>query len=118
MNATPAGFKLKPFTPAKVKADIAFVGSLVAVFGWGVSPTVSAVLIGGASLIAVGVNAAETFAEAHIHVGKAVTEDAARALAEVRAVLPAVNELTRSLPGHVGEQVRKELELIQGPGAK
>lgn len=114
--STPASFKLNPFTPAKVKADIAFIGSLVAVFGWNIPTTVSAVLIGGSALIALGINAAETLAEAHVHIGKRVIEDAAKALSEVRAVLPAVNELTRSLPGSVGEEIRKELELLQqGP---
>lgn len=116
--STPVPFKLKPFTPFKVKADLAFVGALVAVFGAGIPPGISQVLIGGAALIAVGLNAVETYAEAHIHIGKRVIEDAQKALSEVRTVLPAVNELTKSLPGEVGAKVRQELELIEkGPGA-
>lgn len=115
-DTTGSTFKLKPFTPAKVKADIIWIGALIAVFGAGVPAGISEVLVGGASLIALGINAAETFAEAHIHVGAKVAAEIEAARRELTATLPAVNQLVASLPGEVGAKVRQELELIEhGP---
>jgi len=54
---------VKPFTPAKIKADVIFAASLAATFGFKLSDSVSIALIGGAALIAAGLNFGEALLE-------------------------------------------------------
>lgn len=105
---------MRAFSPNQVKADLLFVASIAATFGFNLTNVQTGILLGATGLIA----AAANFAEAHVHVGKNVTAAVEKVLAEVRGLAPALNQLAGSLPGAVGAEVRKVLEAVEkGPAA-
>lgn len=105
------------FTPAKVKADIVFVLALLATFGLNLSTAYGVTLIASAGLIAAAVNLGESLLKKYdptllsgfsteLH---AVESDASKILPEL---LPVLEEL----PGKIGQEVAKALELAEkGP---
>jgi hypothetical protein len=100
---------MKAITPTRVAAYLQFMAMVAVSLGFSVSTTTGAMLIGASGLIAVAL----TFAEAHIHVGKSVSAEVARALAAVKGLEPAINQLGASLPGAVGAEVRKVLATVE-----
>jgi hypothetical protein len=104
---------MKAFSPAQIKADLLFLSSIIATFGFNLTNTQTTILIGATGLITAAVN----LSVAHIHVGKGITIAVEKVLTEVKGLLPAINALASSLPGAVGAEVRKVLETIEkGPG--
>jgi ABC-type tungstate transport system substrate-binding protein len=105
---------MKAFSPAQIKADIVFLLSIVATFGFNLTNVQTAALLGASALIAAVVN----FAEAHIHVGAAITSAVDRAVTEVKSLTPAINVLLASLPGKIAAEVKAAVELAEkGPAA-
>jgi hypothetical protein len=105
------------FTPTQLKGDLAFLASLVAVFGFNIPTSVSVALVGSSALICVVLNAAEKLAEAHIHVGVNLSATIDKALRDFKSLLPDIQAAVSSLPGKVAAEVAKAIELAEkGPG--
>lgn len=105
---------MRAFSPNQIKADVLFLASVAATFGFNLSNVQTTVLLGSTGLIAAVAN----FAEAHVHVGKTVAGSIDKVRAEVRALLPSINQLVGALPGQVGEEIRKALGAVEkGPAA-
>lgn len=103
---------MKAFSPNQIKADLLFIISIVATFGFNLTNIQTVALLGASGLIAVAAN----FAEAHIHVGAKLSGSIDKVLLEVRGLLPAINQLVAGLPGQIGAEVKKVLELVEkGP---
>ena len=108
--------KLKAFTPTALKGDLAFVASLVAVFGWSIPTSISVAIVGSGALICVFLNGAEKFAEAHIHVGAHLSYTIDKGLSDIKSLLPDLQAALTALPGSVSAEVAKAIELVtKGP---
>jgi hypothetical protein len=106
---------VKTFTPTQVKADVQFVVSVAIALGFNLPTALGATLIGASALIAVGLN----LAEAHIHVGSKLAATFEQVSKDIKSVLPAINELVATLPGKIGEEVKRVLELVEkGPSTE
>jgi hypothetical protein len=110
--------ELKSFTPTALKGDLAFVASLVAVFGWSIPTSISIAIVCSGALIFIVLNGVEKFAEAHIHIGTKLAATLAKGLAEIKSLLPDVQVALASIPGQVAAEVRKEIETIEKGPAK
>jgi hypothetical protein len=104
------------FTPTQLKGDLAFIASIVAVFGFNIPTSISVALVGSSALICVVLNGAEKLAEAHIKVGAGLSSTIAKALAEFKSLLPDIQAAVSSLPGKVAKEVAEAIEKIEhGP---
>lgn len=110
--------KLKAFTPTQLKGDLAFIASLVAVFGFNIPSSISVAIVGSGALICVVLNAAEKLAEAHIQVGASLSATIAKALADFKSLLPDIQAAVSALPGNVAKEVSKAIETAEkGPAS-
>jgi hypothetical protein len=106
---------MKAFSPAQIKADLLFLLSIVATFGFNLTNIQTVALLGASGLIAAIAN----FAEAHIHVGAAITSAVDKAVLEVKSLTPAITDLLTALPGKVAAEVKAAIELVEkGPEAE
>jgi len=101
---------MRAFSPNQIKADVIFGLSVAACFGLKLSSTQEALLLGASGAIAVAAN----FAEAHVHVGGKIVEEVKELRADVASVLPVLSAAAHDLPGKVGEEVSKAIEVLQG----
>jgi hypothetical protein len=105
---------VKPFTPAKIKADLVFVAALAAVFHFNLPDSVSIALIGAAALIATGLNIGEALLE---RFDPGLIAEATRVAhrAEADKLLPVIANALAGLPGSIGVEVKRALELAGTP---
>jgi len=108
---------MKPFTPAKIKADLLFIASLVAVFGFSIPDSISVAIVGAAGLIAAALNLGDSLLQKYAPtllpsaLGEIKTVES-----DLRKLLPEILPVIEALPGSIGEEVRKALETVKkGP---
>jgi hypothetical protein len=108
------------FTPAKIKADLVFVASLIAVFGFSLPDSVSVALIASAGLIAAALNLGDSLLEKYApKVLPEVFGEIKAAEADIAKFLPLVLPVLEELPGKIGVEVKQAIEKIeQGPASK
>jgi hypothetical protein len=106
------------FTPAKVKADILFIASLVAVFGFNIPAAVSVALIASAGLIAAALNLGDSLIQKY---DPQLIADVRRVLASIEkdatGVLPLILPLLESLPGKIGQEVAEAIKKFEAEKA-
>jgi hypothetical protein len=110
---------MKAFTPARIKADLIFIASLVAVFGFNIPTAISVAVVGSAGLIAALLNLGDLLAEKYDP--KLITDlagELAKLEKDAAGVVPLLLPVLNALPGKVGEEVRKAVEAVEhGPSA-
>lgn len=105
------------FSPAKIKADLIFIASLVAVFGFKLPDSVSVALIGSAGLIAAGLNLGDSLLTKYAPTFlPSVLGEVKKGEADVGQFLPLLLPVLNELPGKIGAEVKTALEAIEhGP---
>lgn len=105
------------FTSAKIKADLVFTASLVAVFGFSIPTAVSAALLASAGLIAAALNFGDALAtKLDPNLVKDITAEIVKLEHSASGLAPLILPILNSLPGKIGEEVRKAVELAEkGP---
>ncbi len=105
------------FTPAKIKADLVFAASLIAVFGFSLPDSISVALIGAAGLIAAALNFGDALLEKYApKLFPSVLNEAKTVESDIEKFLPLILPVLEQLPGKIGEEVKKALEAVEhGP---
>lgn len=102
------------FTPAKVKADLVFLASLVAVFGFSLPDSVSVALIGAAGLIAAGLNLGDSLLTKYAPTLLPEVMGEVKTLeSDVEKFLPLILPVLEELPGKIGAEVKAAIEAIE-----
>lgn len=105
------------FTPAKIKADLVFVASLIAVFGFNIPTSISVVLVASAGLIAAALNLGDTLVTKYDP--KLITDITAEIVKleqSASGFLPLLLPMLDALPGKIGKEIAQAISKIeQGP---
>jgi hypothetical protein len=111
---------VKLWTPAKIKADLVFVASLIAVFGFKLPDSISVALIASAGLIAAGLNLGDALLEKYApQFLPSVLGEVKTLESDVEKGLPLILPVLEQLPGKIGEEVKQAIEAIEkGPVAQ
>lgn len=107
-------------SPAKIKADLVFIASLIAVFGFNIPTAVSVALLASAGLIAAALNFGDALAtKLDPNLVKDITAEIVKLEHSASGLVPLILPILNSLPGKIGEEVKKALEQIEkGPSAE
>ena len=105
------------FTPAKIKADLLFIASLVATFGWSLPDSVSVALIASSGLIAAALNLGDLVLEKYApKLIPGVLGELKTAEGDAEKLVPLLLPVLQELPGKIGQEVREAIEKIEhGP---
>jgi len=105
------------FTPAKIKADLVFIASLIAVFGFSLPDSVSVALIASAGLIAAALNLGDSLLQKYAPtILPEVLGEVKTLESDVEKFLPLILPVLEQLPGKIGAEVKAAIEAIEhGP---
>jgi hypothetical protein len=101
-------------SPAKIKADILFVLSLVVVFGFNIPTAISVAIVGSAGLIAAALNLGDSLVKKYDpQLISGVTTELHALEGDAEKILPELLPVLESLPGKIGQEVAKAIELAE-----